>query len=137
LLSSFTIRFRNFIWFLIFTFTLYCMPHLESLLPYEIHISFSEAEAAEVEASEPQATETQAERNQETATEEASASAGASSIEPSAEASSAAASSVDGSPEMDFFSVFFKVDDFTGAAHLSYPIVAPPGRSGLSQVEQQ
>ena len=136
MLSTFTIRFRNFIWFLIFTFTLYCMPHLETLLPYEIHISFSEAEAAEVEASETQAPEiqapeTQAERAQEIAAEEASAGEASSSQESSAEASSAT-SSVDGSPEMGFSSVSFKVDDFTGAAHLSYPIAVPPGRSGLA-----
>jgi RHS repeat-associated protein len=29
-------------------------------------------------------------------------------------------------------SVSFKVDDFTGAAHLSYPIVVPPARDGLA-----
>jgi len=131
-LSSFTIRFRNFIWFLIFTFTLYCMPHIEMLLPYEIHISFSEAEAAEVESSETQATETQAERDQEIAAEEASTGEASSSQESSAEASSAAASSEGGSSDLGFSSVSFKVDDFSGAAHLSYPIVVPPGRSGLA-----
>jgi len=130
MLSSFTIRFRNFIWFLIFTFTLYCMPHLEALLPYEIHISFSEAEAAEAEFSETQAPEvqapeTQAERTQEMAAEEASASAESSSIEPSATASSAAASSEGESSGLGLSSVSFKVDDFTGAAHMSYPIVVP------------
>ena len=46
-LTGFTTRFHNFIWFLIFTFTLYCMPNYELLLAYELHVSFSEAEAQE------------------------------------------------------------------------------------------
>jgi len=132
MLSSFTVRFRNLIWFLIFTFTLYCMPHLEMLLPYEIHISFSEAEAAEVQASEPQATEAQAEGDQEMAAEEASAIEESSSKEPSATASSTTTSSEGGSSDLGLSSVSFRVDDFTGAAHMSYPIVVPPGRSGLA-----
>ena len=49
MLSSFTTRFHNFIWFLIFTFTLYTMPYLETLLPYEVNLSFPEAEAAEAQ----------------------------------------------------------------------------------------
>ena len=44
---SFTTRFRNFIWFLIFTFTLYCMPNYELLLPFKIHIGWNEAYASE------------------------------------------------------------------------------------------
>ena len=54
MLSSFTTRFRNFIWFLIFTFTLYSMPHFELLFPYKIHLFFPEAQAVETETTESQ-----------------------------------------------------------------------------------
>ncbi len=54
MLCSFTIRFRSFIWFLIFTFTLYSIPSFEYLLPYKIHLFFSEAEAAVGEPDESQ-----------------------------------------------------------------------------------
>ena len=47
MLSQFKIRFRSFIWLLIFTFTLHSTPHFEILLPYKFHISFSEAKADE------------------------------------------------------------------------------------------
>jgi hypothetical protein len=46
-LMGFTTRFHNFIWFLIFTFTLYCMPNYELLLPFKIHIGWNEAYASE------------------------------------------------------------------------------------------
>jgi hypothetical protein len=49
MLCSFTNRFHNFIWFLIFTFTLYCMPHLEMLLPYRLNLFLPGAEAAEAQ----------------------------------------------------------------------------------------
>jgi hypothetical protein len=55
MISTFTIRFRKFIWFLIFSFTLYCIPHIELLFPYKLHFHPSEAEAAETH----QTTETQ------------------------------------------------------------------------------
>ncbi|OGP87535.1 MAG: hypothetical protein A2157_02875 [Deltaproteobacteria bacterium RBG_16_47_11] len=47
MLCSFTTRFRNFIWFLIFIFILYYMPNYELLLPYKIHFGIPEAGAAE------------------------------------------------------------------------------------------
>jgi hypothetical protein len=88
---SFTARFHNFIWFLIFTFTLYCMPNFELLFNYELHFGVPEAEAAEGGAS----------------------------------ASGAAAGETGPS-------VSFSVDDFSGSAHLSYPIAVPPARGGLA-----
>ena len=54
MLSSFTTRFSNFIWFLIFTFTLYSIPHFEFLFPYKFHLFFHEAQAAEAQAPEAQ-----------------------------------------------------------------------------------
>jgi hypothetical protein len=53
MLSSFQTRFRNFIWFLIFTFTLYCMPHLELLFPYRLHLFLAEAQAKDAESDPP------------------------------------------------------------------------------------
>jgi len=47
MLCSFTIRFRNCIWFLIFTFSLYSMPHLELIIPLKLHLFFTPAEASE------------------------------------------------------------------------------------------
>ena len=55
ILCSFTTRFRSLIWFLIFTFTLYCFPHFELLIPYKIHFSLPEAEAAELPAADSEA----------------------------------------------------------------------------------
>ncbi len=54
MLSTFTTRFRSFIWFLIFSFTLYSMPHLELLFPYKIYLFHSEAGASEAQVVEPQ-----------------------------------------------------------------------------------
>jgi hypothetical protein len=53
MLSSFTTRFHNLIWFLIFTFTLYCMPHLELLFPYQFRFFFTQAEASEAQQETP------------------------------------------------------------------------------------
>jgi len=107
MLSSFPSRHRNFIWFLIFSFTLYCIPHLELLLPYKIHLSFSEAEAAEENEDEEQDTDKPPPGDEKTL-------------------------AVDESLEQFTPTVFFKVDDFTGAAHLGYPLLVPPGRNGLT-----
>jgi len=127
---GFPTRFRNFIWFLIFTFTLYCMPNYELLFPYKIHFGIPEAEAAETtEESPAKAAETNEKVQAETSETK----------EPSAKESSSAATAVSatssggsGSSGQGSSTVSFNVDSFTGAAHLSYPIAAPPGRSGLS-----
>jgi len=126
MLSTFTTRFRNFIWFLIFTFTLYSMPHFDLLFPYKFHLFFPESQAAETETTESQTP---------TATPEETTSKTSGTQEPSSEEPSApqtmtavgAESSQSGTP-----SVTFKVDDFSGAAHMNYPIVVPPGRDGLA-----
>jgi hypothetical protein len=130
MISSFTTRFRKFIWFLIFSFTLYSIPHLELLLPYKIHFSLPEAQA-----SEPQATETQPQTTQPQAPTEASDNEPSSQpqeIPKEESASSMTTLSGGGASEMGGSSVSFKVDDFSGAAHLSYPLVVPPGRNGLN-----
>jgi len=44
----------------------------------------------------------------------------------------AAGSDTTESKSLDTPTASLKVDEFTGAAHMSYPIVVPPGRSGLS-----
>jgi hypothetical protein len=130
MLCSFTTRFRNFIWFLIFTFTLYCMPNYELFLPYKIHFGIPEAGAAETTGeSQAQAAETtekvqtEASEKKASPTEESSSSAATASVTSSGDSEP---------PRQGGSTVSFNVDDFTGAAHLSYPIVVPPGRSGLS-----
>lgn len=125
MICSFTIRFRNFIWFLIFTFTLYCMPHIELLLPYELHLSFPEAEASASETEESQSLATQGEAPAGTSAPEQPSSG-------EAPAQATAANQPDYFQSSGVPSAAFKVDDFTGAAHLSYPVAVPPGRSGLS-----
>jgi hypothetical protein len=57
MISSFTTRFRSLIWFVIFTFTLYSLPHFGLILPFKIHLDFSEATAAEVQDTETQTAE--------------------------------------------------------------------------------
>jgi hypothetical protein len=123
MLCSFTNRFHNFIWFLIFTFTLYCMPHLEMLLPYRLNLFLPGAEAAEAQ---PEDTSSKGPQSDETEVIDSQA--------PSAPEGAAAASS-SGSGELGAQIApvpSFKVDDFTGSAHMSYPIAVPPGRGGLA-----
>ena len=129
-LTGFTTRFHNFIWFLIFTFTLYTMPYLENLLPYEINLSFPEAEAAEAQQ-EAQQEATSSKTPEQDATFDGTYKPDASA--PSApEGAAAAGSDTTESKSLDTPAASLKVDEFTGAAHLSYPIVVPPGRSGLA-----
>lgn len=47
---SSTIRFRNFILFLILIFTFYLIPHLEMSFLYGFHFFFNEARAEEIQA---------------------------------------------------------------------------------------
>jgi len=129
MLSTFTIRFRSVIWFLIFTFTLSTMPHLEMLIPYRIHFFSSEAYAAEdppeTAPAEPPAG-IPAEPPPETSEKEASPE------DSSASGSGAATLSTGETIDQIAPAVSFKVDDFSGAAHLSYPIAVPPAREGLA-----
>jgi RHS repeat-associated protein len=132
-LMGFTTRCHNFIWFLIFTFTLYCMPNYELLFPYKIHFGLPEAEAAETtEQTQAQAADTsvkaESEASRTTATTESVSTNSTGTTATTSEGSSGdIGSSGQTSPTASF-----KVDDFTGAAHLSYPIAIPPARSGLS-----
>ena len=84
------------------------MPHLELLFPYKLHLFISEAGAAEGEGDEE---EYDAEKP------------------PPGDEKTLA---VDESLEQFAPVASFKVDDFTGAAHLGYPILVPPGRNGLA-----
>jgi len=111
MISSFTTRFQSLVWFLIFTFTLSCMPHLELIFPYKLYISVQEAQASETAAEEPSGDETPP---------------------PSEEASALASATEELSPASGIPSTSFKVDDYTGAAHVGYPIITPPGRNGLA-----
>jgi len=129
MLSSFTTRFHNFIWFLIFTFTLYTMPCLETLLPYEINLSFPEAEAAEAQQ---EATSSKTPEQDPTFDGTYKPDSSDSSAPSATEGAAAAGSDTTESKSLDTPTTSLKVDEFTGAAHLSYPIVVPPGRSGLS-----
>jgi RHS repeat-associated protein len=121
---------REFIWFVIFCFTLSCMPHLEMLFPYRFYFSHGEAEAAEVVTdTAPQYDPVPADQaNDIRAADEKAASL------PPGEGAMTAGSGTDpsGAPEGQMTSsISFKVDDFTGAGHASYPIAVPPGRDGL------
>ncbi|MBS3907940.1 MAG: hypothetical protein KGZ49_12980, partial [Syntrophaceae bacterium] len=129
MLSSFTTRFRSFIWFVIFTFTLYSMPHLELLLPYKIYFFHSEAEASETQTAETETPATQ----QQTPPDALDKGTPQPQDPQKGETDSSMMSlSGSGSSELGGSSVSFKVDDFSGAAHLSYPIMVPPGRRGLA-----
>ena len=106
------------------------MPHLESLLPYKLHLFFPEAEAAETQVPDSQTTTTQEQTTEEVSSREAFQSQEPSSKEISAPSSTTSTGS--GASELGISSASFKVDDFTGAGHGSYPIIVPPGRNGLN-----
>jgi hypothetical protein len=138
MISSFTTRFRPIIWILTFAFTVYSLPHLELIVPYRIHLSFfSEAEGgtleetlpdlADLEPPLPSASSATAEGSKDKSTE-TSDSATETAVGESSAGSSSSSSEYS---EQITPSFSFKVDDFTGAAHLSYPISAPPAREGL------
>ena len=129
MLSSFTTRFHNFIWFLIFTFTLYTMPYLENLLPYEINLSFPEAEAAEAQQ---EVTSSKTPEQDATFDGTYKPDSSDSSAPSTPEGAAGAGSEPIESKSQNTPVTSLKVDEFTGSAHLSYPIVVPPGRSGLS-----
>lgn len=112
---------REFVWFVVFTFTLSCMPHLEFLIPYRLRFSLAPAYAEEPPGEAPVATSSE----EAPPAEEPPA--------PVSEAAGAAALAGDtDAMEQLIPAVSFKVDDFTGAAHMSYPIIVPPGRNGLA-----
>jgi hypothetical protein len=118
MLSSFPSRHRDFIWFLIFTFALYSMPHLELLFPYKLGLFVNQAEAAEAsEASDPKEEEPPPDDGDEK--------------EPPTDGSMASGAEP-GSSNQILPGVTFTVDDFTGSAHLNYPITVPPGRGGIA-----
>ncbi|OGP77592.1 MAG: hypothetical protein A2V86_17690, partial [Deltaproteobacteria bacterium RBG_16_49_23] len=131
MISHLTTRCHDFIWFLIFTFTLSSMPHLELLFPYRFHFHPPKAEAAEA-----QTTDSQADSPQETAptgTGEQGTPPSASSPEkPGEQPESVTSSSPSDALSPQISQASFKVDDFTGAAHMSYPITVPPARGGLA-----
>jgi|GEM_PF-5583898 len=138
MLSSFTTRFHNFIWFLIFTFTLYTMPYLESLLPYEINLSFPEVEAAETQPPpETKNIEVQEETPLEPEESEASSSEEATTSESSSSITSSTYSITSEYTETESLDqiksdILLEVDNFKGVSYLSHPIEVPPGRDGLS-----
>lgn len=123
MLSSFTTRFRSLIWFLIFSFSLYCMPNLELVFPYKISLFPSEAEASEAQPPEPPIP-----LPQEAASEQTAEKAEPSPTGPSSATTSSSSEAMDAFPS----TLSFKVDDFTGASHMSYPISVPPARGGLA-----
>jgi len=121
MLYSFPTRYRNFIWFLIFTFMLYSMPHLEALFPFKIYLFIPEAGAAE----------TQEETHKEAPDKQDPPEEISNKKQPAVPTASVTSTSTDPIDQLNS-GISFKVDDFTGAAHLSYPIIVPPGRGGLS-----
>jgi hypothetical protein len=133
MICSFTTRFRSIIWFLILTFTLYSIPHFEYLLPYKFHISVPEAQAAEAQVPEPQANGSQNVTLAQTPAQEVSSSKEPPPPkEPSGTPGSPMTLTESGSSQSGISTISFSVDDFTGAAHLNYPIIVPPGRDGLT-----
>jgi len=123
-LSTFTTRYHNFIWFLIFTFTLYCMPHLELLFPYKLRLFVSEAQAQTTEDQGQGGEEPPPETppNEEPPVEPETPSALLSHEVPQGSGSTGYGSSVP-LPENILF---------TGAATYSIPIEVAPGRKGMS-----
>ena len=106
------------------------MPHLELLFPYKIYLSFPEAQA-----SEPQATETQPQSTQQqTPAEVSEKEPPPQPQKPSKEESDSSMMTLSegGASGFGMSSATFNVDDFTGAAHMSYPISVPPARGGLA-----
>jgi RHS repeat-associated protein len=102
------------------------IPHLNELLPYKLCLVFPEANAAEEQAPEAQAdkaaegVEGEVTDQEAPSSKESASSDSMTSMILTDKGSSGVASSVS-----------FEVDDFTGAAHLKYPILVPPGRDGL------
>jgi len=142
-LTGFPTRFRNFIWFLIFTFTLYCMPHFELIFPYEIHFHLAEAEAAE---SNPKEEDTSKAISSDKSTTKEGVSADKESTEKKSTEEKAVASS--GVPLMSqgaqmeedgggggVLGLSLHTPEpflFTGAATYRVPIQVPPGRGGMA-----
>jgi RHS repeat-associated protein len=127
---------REFVWFVIFAFTISSMPHLDFLFPLKIRF-LPEAEAgtleetlpdlADLEPPLPSASTDTAEGSKDKSTETSETAAETATGESSAGSSSSSSEY----SEQITPSFSFKVDDFTGAAHLSYPISVPPAREGL------
>lgn len=136
-LMGFTTRFHNFIWFLIFAFTLYSMPYLEFLLSYKIHLFWNEAYASEEQTEEA----TSKEISSDESTVEEGVSADKETLEktPKEKASTLSGTSLmssegtggGGGP----FGIAINTPEpylFTGAATHNIPIQVPPGRGGMA-----
>jgi hypothetical protein len=121
MISSFTTRFRSLIWFVIFTFTLYCLPHLELLLPNKIHFSLAEAGAADLPETETVNDQTEALEEQD-------------GKEPPPEDKSLLLTMADisGGGALGSRIVLVENSNFTGNAVSKIPIIVPPGRGGMA-----
>jgi RHS repeat-associated protein len=117
---------REFIWFVIFTFMLSCMPHLELFFPYRVRF-FSEAEAQTLEDTLPDLVD-KIPPPTDKAVEAPE------SVTPEGGSAMTSGGSSSEYQEQITPSFSFKVDDFSGAAHLTYPIVVPPARGPAPQV---
>ena len=104
------------------------IPHVNELLPYKLCLIFPEANAAEEQAPEAQADKAPEIVEGEVADQEVPLS------EESVSSLSATSITLAGgvsSQSVAPLAISFNADDFTGAAHLNYPILVPPGRDGL------
>ncbi|HUL22536.1 MAG TPA: hypothetical protein VLZ10_13855 [Thermodesulfobacteriota bacterium] len=129
--SSCTAHSRNSTRFVIFFFTLCLISHLGQLRPGKLCLALSAAMAAEEQVSNAEQETVLAQ-----ATVEASPQEEPSSNPPAPTSGAKSMSSMTGTDEGDITSgvvatFSFQVDDFTGSAHLQYPIIVPPGRDGL------
>jgi hypothetical protein len=137
--SSFKTGLRSFIWLFIFGFTLYLMFHFEPSSHYKFHLFLPEAQADEIQTPAEQSSGTEELTTTEPLPkktpppEQSPPPEESRPPEQSPPSSPSASMSLEGESWTQFgSSISFNVDDFTGAAHLTYPILVPPGRGGVA-----
>jgi Salmonella virulence plasmid 65kDa B protein len=124
--SSFTTRLVSTICFLIFTFTVYCIPHLEVFSPYKLNVFFTEAQAAEAQE------ENQAEPQEKNQTEAPDTTE----TPPAPETLTTSVATSEAGDEMGvglgINIPLLENSLFTGASTSKIPIVVPPGRGAMT-----
>ena len=121
MMPSLTIRFRILACFLFFTFIFCLSSPLEFLLSMKSVFLFPAASASE------ELTEEVSPETLDALAAQATVQSSFAAVSPTDSAAAIVESDVPVTP-----SVSFSADDFTGAAHLNYPIVVPVGRDGLA-----
>ena len=126
MLSSLATRFRPFVWFLIFCFTISSTPHIELLFPYAVRLVASDVHAAEASSSDVQIQDENVLPDT-----GAPGSAGTDGlVQADAVPGRATSSESPGGAGVNVGSA--DMSPFTGAVSTSIPIEVPPGRKGMS-----